>query len=526
MVKLDGYWLTDVRYLSPNHLSGVLPALSSAGTYSLVVTNPDGQSATLQNAYHLTALIPSINKVSPAYGYNNFSNLLTISGSGFTNGSVVKISTGSETSLDTYFVSASLLTASIPANFSAGTYDLTVTNPDSQTSQTVIAAYQSLEKSYDGIVSIENGIWLNPNAWVTGTHASMGITLHREGGSVPFTNLPLSFYLDEVTPANKIGDAQISILVPNQNASSTSISITTPAAGNYTLLVVVDPDGQFKALHPNLNLPADPIQQTIRVLPQSIDTVPPVIQDFILGGAGTKTTHSGTLQFHTIATDADPGSGVASLLYTESTYSQAAGTWMQVNSSGWIPVGADPYPWQLSSEGGVKYLQVWAADKSGNVSQPVGRWINYIPASEAVDQGMTRIYRYSLTAGQQLVVSLQPDLGEDADLYLWGEIGGIHTLLAWSYQGAGMTDTIRYTAPAGGIEVQLEVYGYTNATYQLTDTIDGVPAYALRNPITIAKELPSQPAVNLESAPPSQVRVPDAPISDTNHYFYLPVVGR
>jgi hypothetical protein len=518
--------LTNVRFLNSTHLTGVLPALSNTGFHALTVINPDGKSATLQNAFELTKLVPSVSKVRPAFGVNTFANILTVSGSGFTNGSVVKISNGTVNTLETQFVSPSILTATIPSSFQAGSYSLSVTNPDSQTSQVILEAYTSQDNTHEEITPLENGIWFSPNTLISGNPAQIGITLHRQGGKAIYTNLTISFYVSDLTPANKLGDAQIASLEPDQDASSTSITWNTPAAGNYTILAKIDPSGVFKTNHPDVTLPSGAIQQTVRILPRSVDSTPPVIQDLIIGAAGMNSTDSQEVLLHTIAVDPNNGSGVASLLYTESTYSQSSGSWTQVNSSGWIPVSADPYTWQLSPGSGVKYLQVWAADKMGNVSQPFGGWINYIPPSTTVLQGMTHVFRFHLAEGQRLTAALQPGTSDDADLFLWAKIAGTPTLLAWSNQDAGITDSISYTAPAGGMDVQLEVYGFTRTTYQLTSTVETPQANTQSIRETLTKEVPQVPAVKSDSVPSDQVKVPDAPISNIIRYNYFAVFVR
>ena len=535
VVHLGEYLLTDVRYIDPNHLKGVLPALPGTGYYPLVVTNPDGQSGVLQNAYRQTSQTPFIHYYSPNYGYRRFPSSMNIHGSGFKNGSTVVLidAVGVDHPLGTEYISASRLFASIPAQFPTGTYSLKVTNPapDAQSSQVVSAAYQSLEGTYDAIYPSWSSIWQNPNALVANTSGQIGISLYRAGGETSAKNLKVSFYLNSVSAGTKIGDANVPVLEPHQGASSTPVIWNTPAAGQYTILAVLDPDGSFASAYPAIRLPDQPIRQILSILPQTSDTVPPVIEKLIINAEGETTTSSRSAALYTQVSDASPSSGISSLYYVESTFSQATGTWSPVTRSGWVPAGVNPYPWQLSPENGIKYMQVWAADYMGNVSQPGANWINYIPAQESLKQGMTRAYRFHLTAGQQLhavIKAAQPGSSGDADLYAWGQGGGTSTLLAWSDRPLGSDDTVLYTALAE-MDVQLEVFGFTDTTYSLDVEILNTPLTTgeqTLNTTPSTKDVPAQPSISVISEPVSQIGLPVAPISTTTKTIFIPLVRR
>jgi hypothetical protein len=71
---------------------------------------------------------PVISAVAPAVVENDAARELTITGSGFEAAPTVTLGTAALPGVG--FVDTGTLTATIPAGFAAGVYDLTVTNPD------------------------------------------------------------------------------------------------------------------------------------------------------------------------------------------------------------------------------------------------------------------------------------------------------------------------------------------------------------------------------------------------------------
>lgn len=117
-----------ISYLSDTHLKATVPAELAPGTYNLAVINPDGSQAHYPNAYTVTEpASPSITQVQPIEGEANQINTVFIQGINFQNRCVVYLGSAA---LATKFISATELSVTIPANVPAGTYGLTVTNPD------------------------------------------------------------------------------------------------------------------------------------------------------------------------------------------------------------------------------------------------------------------------------------------------------------------------------------------------------------------------------------------------------------
>jgi hypothetical protein len=127
VVTIDGVTATSVSYVDATTITAVTP-VHAAGTYDVTVTNPDDQSVTLSSAFSFVAP-PSITSVAPISGPDSGGTLVTITGTGFVSGAVVTIDSVTATSVS--YVDATTITAVTPAH-TAGTHDVTVTNPNNQ----------------------------------------------------------------------------------------------------------------------------------------------------------------------------------------------------------------------------------------------------------------------------------------------------------------------------------------------------------------------------------------------------------
>ncbi|GAB4417853.1 MAG: hypothetical protein OHK0056_26970 [Bacteriovoracaceae bacterium] len=123
--------INSVACTSPTVLSATLMTCSTpanaAGTYTVVVTNPDNQTGSLGSAYTYQAA-PTISSFTPNAGQIGGGTTLTITGTNFVAGAVVTIN-GSVCSPGT--LTSTQITCSTPA-VGAGSYYVVVTNPDNQ----------------------------------------------------------------------------------------------------------------------------------------------------------------------------------------------------------------------------------------------------------------------------------------------------------------------------------------------------------------------------------------------------------
>jgi IPT/TIG domain len=127
-VSFGGTAAPGVSFVSSTQLKATTPA-HAAGAVSVQVTNPDGTSATLANAFTYGSTTLSVNSVSPISGPAEGGTSVTISGSNFQSGMSVSFG-GFATSSIT--VSNSTTIKAITPTHSSGSVTVTVTNPAGQ----------------------------------------------------------------------------------------------------------------------------------------------------------------------------------------------------------------------------------------------------------------------------------------------------------------------------------------------------------------------------------------------------------
>jgi len=128
--------LTSPNVVSTTSVTATVPEGKTVGTYDVVVTNSDSQSATLADAFQVTAASPTITGVSPDNGTNEKATAITITGTNFQTGAAVTLEASGKTTIEAAsedVESATKITASVPAGQAIGTYTVKVTNPDALT---------------------------------------------------------------------------------------------------------------------------------------------------------------------------------------------------------------------------------------------------------------------------------------------------------------------------------------------------------------------------------------------------------
>jgi PKD repeat protein len=118
---------------NPTHVFG------SSGTYtvSLTVTNATGSTSSVTHPITVSTNPPIPSGISPAQGSQGSSVPISVFGTGFVSGATIKLKRSGSTDItvsSVAFVSSTKLTGmvSIPAGAAVGSWDVVVTNPDSQ----------------------------------------------------------------------------------------------------------------------------------------------------------------------------------------------------------------------------------------------------------------------------------------------------------------------------------------------------------------------------------------------------------
>jgi hypothetical protein len=136
-VAIGGITAASISFVSATSLTCVTPANLVAGTYDVVVTNPDGQQATLHPGYTYTYETPAPLSVAPSSGLISGGTNVTITGTGFSSASTVLIGGNPATSVTVN--SSSSLTCVTPAG-AAGAANVAVSNPGPLTG-TLVAGF-------------------------------------------------------------------------------------------------------------------------------------------------------------------------------------------------------------------------------------------------------------------------------------------------------------------------------------------------------------------------------------------------
>ncbi|PYP89132.1 MAG: hypothetical protein DMF61_03970 [Blastocatellia bacterium AA13] len=246
-VTIGGANATGVTVVSSTSITAVTPP-HAAGTAGVTVTNTDGQSSTLANAFTYSAPTnpaPSVTSVSPNSGSASGGTAVTISGSNFVAGASVTF--GGTAATGVTVVNGTTITATTPAH-AAGAVTVTVTNSDGQSgSLTNAFTYSTPTNPAPSVTSVSP----NSGSTVGGTSVTISGSNFLAGASVSFG-----------------GTSAAGITVVN----ATTITATTPshAAGSVNV-VVTNSDGQSGTLTGGFtySAPANPAPTVTSASPSS-----------------------------------------------------------------------------------------------------------------------------------------------------------------------------------------------------------------------------------------------------------------
>ena len=490
------------------------------------VSGNEGETILTDNLVRVSTVVsaatnvisPTITRILPPTGPANTVNIINIYGNNFASGAIARLN---DTSLTTVFVNPTHLQATVPAGLNAETYDLSVINPDGGQAS-MQSAYTVLGSGIDDLFAFSPfDLWTDPPTLHAGGDGKIGLLVRRRGGKNTLADVEVKFYAgDPDTNGILLGSGIIPLLSPRGSANAFINLPATLASGTHTLYAVIDPDETITESNEDNNT----IKRTLKVLAQRPDQLPPHVDDFTINDGATATDDR-QVSLDTQVSDPSPSSGVQSLLFIEYEYSQGASGWLPVRISDWLDYATaqTDYPWELLPTAGLKYLQAWASDGAGNISiDPFIDTIRYLPSSDQIAQGQARIYRYTLKAGDTLTARIIPSSG-DPDLYIWPP--DHDTRGRWVSNLSDGTDEVSFDAPVDGL-YQVEIYGYTAATYQATVQVTSDTSTA-RPPSQAGgedptKPQPDQPIIALTSLPGRQIGLPALP----DKVIYLPLVIR
>ncbi|MBX5480258.1 MAG: IPT/TIG domain-containing protein [Myxococcaceae bacterium] len=230
-VTVGGSPATSVNVVNANTITAVTPP-GTPGTVDVTVTNPDGQFSTLTNAFTWVAP-PVLTAISPVSGPAAGGTQVTLNGQGFLPGAAVFFG---NTPVSATFVSPTQLTTTTPAG-TAGMVDVTVKNPDDQTS-TLANAFTFVAAPAVSTLSPHIGASAGgTQVTITGTGFVDGLTVSFDGVEATSVTVLNSQTLTAVTPAHPEG--WVSVTVSNPDGQTSTLAqgfdfIAAPAMSGIT----------------------------------------------------------------------------------------------------------------------------------------------------------------------------------------------------------------------------------------------------------------------------------------------------
>lgn len=209
-------------YISATQLSISLPTGAVVGSYAIIVTNPTpggGPSAPFNFIVTPAATITALSPNTKVAGSATFT--LTVTGTNFVSGSVVNFNGAT---LTTTFVSATQLTATVPAGAVAttGTFNVTVTNPANSVSAAATFTVTAPAPTIASFTPATGG----PGTVVTVTGTNLtGATVVRIGSfNVPGFTVVNATTITFVVPS---GTGSLNGLITVITPGGTAVSTTT-----------------------------------------------------------------------------------------------------------------------------------------------------------------------------------------------------------------------------------------------------------------------------------------------------------
>ncbi len=222
-VTLGGMAATSVAVVSGTSVTCVTPA-GPVGPVAVVVTNADGQTATLAAGFTYQGPVPSLSSVSPGTGSTGGGTRVTLTGTGFAPGATAAI--GGVAATGVTVVNSTTITAWTPAG-AAGTVSADITNPDAQTANLASAYTYAAGPSVASVSPATGTSSGGTFVTVTGTGFAVGATVDFSGAAAGTVTVVSATQITCTTPAGAVGPASVTVTNPGPMAA------TAPGAFTY-----------------------------------------------------------------------------------------------------------------------------------------------------------------------------------------------------------------------------------------------------------------------------------------------------
>ena len=189
-----------------------------AQNVSITITNPDGDTAVLNNAYTYLD-VPTITSISPTVGAVTGGTAVTVNGTNFFQEATIFLGTNACNNLTV--ISSTVITCTTPAN-AAGTVDVTITNIDGQTATSIGAYTHQPGPTITNVVPASGSPFGGTIVNITGINFMPGATVFF-GITSCTVNALTNTSITCTTAANPVGLVDVLVTNPD-NQSATSIS--------------------------------------------------------------------------------------------------------------------------------------------------------------------------------------------------------------------------------------------------------------------------------------------------------------
>ena len=218
-VSFGGVQATHVTVLSSAQLSAMIPA-HAAGTVTVEVTNPDGESTGLAAAFTYTSTSLTINSISPSSGSTAGGTVVTVAGSNFSTGATASF--GGSPASNVSIVSSTQLKATTPTHAS-GAVSVVVSNPDGANATLANAfSYGLSPPTVSSLSPLSGPAAGGTTVTISGTNFQAGVSVSFGGYAATSVTLGSSTTVVAVTPEHSFGSAAVS--VTNSDGQSAILS--------------------------------------------------------------------------------------------------------------------------------------------------------------------------------------------------------------------------------------------------------------------------------------------------------------
>ncbi len=206
-VAIGGATATSVTVISSTQIAAVTGA-GPIGPQSVVVTNVDGQSASLANGYTYMGAAPTLTSVTPTSGPATGGTVASLAGSGFAAGATVTVGGAAAT---VFSVAPALVVVGTPTG-AVGPATVTITNLDGQSASLVSGFTYTTSPPTVSAVSPAAGPLAGGTAvTISGSNFALGATVTVGGTLATSVTVVSATSITAVTPAGPIGPAAVTV---------------------------------------------------------------------------------------------------------------------------------------------------------------------------------------------------------------------------------------------------------------------------------------------------------------------------